>query len=248
MMSVILYVRFVITVLSIVMITNLYAWAIDESKVVASAEKIAKSWEELLPKKKDKVAVYNQVRWANNDGYWKVREFKNISVKFDVQKTGSIVSPYILIVSIEVGYYENDCSLNANAHQIGKWQRRNSYKKDAIDAVTETDVFRGFKTKEEALSHTDLIKDYCPLDKKDPMTSYIPLRGTPDRNYVYGKFRDVNVYYSYRGKFWEYKGFTGKDGESLRSCEEELLGGYVDLDYLERTDYFSKVLKDLPID
>ena len=207
-MNVILYVRFVITVLSTVMITNLYAWAIDESKVAASAEKIAKSWEELLPKKKDKVAVYNGF-----DKYWKVREFKSTSVKFDVQKTDSIISPYLLIVSIEVGYYENDCSLNANAYKIGKWQYY-SYKDDA---VIETNVFRGFKTKEEALSHTDLSEDYCPLDKKDPKASYISLHGKPDRNYVYGKFRDVNVYYSYRGKFWEYKGFTGKDGKSLRS-------------------------------
>ncbi len=98
-MSVILYVRFVIIVLSTVMITNLCVWATDEAMVAASAEKIVKSWEKLVPKKKDKVAVYNRF-----DKYWKVREFKSTSVKFDVQKTDSIVSPYILIVSIEVGY------------------------------------------------------------------------------------------------------------------------------------------------
>ena len=222
MMNVILYVRFVITVLSTVMITNLYAWAIDESKVAASAEKIAKSWEELLPKKKDKVAVY-----SNTYNYWKVREFDSTSVEFDVQKTDSIVSPYILIVSIGVICCENVRSPNANGYM------EKQLSKGGLDgfSMIETKVFRGFKTKEEALSYTDRSKDYLPINEFKSMWEVC----------------NVNVYYSYRGKFWEYKGFKRKDGKFSSSCEEELLGGYVDINHLDRPEYFSKLLKDLPI-
>lgn len=132
-----LHTRLVTIVFSIIMLTELSTWAADESKVVSSAEKIVKRWVELLPKNDSKAVCL-----IKEKEYWIVRQFRNVEVRYDVKKTDFIISPYILTISIWSSYMDNDQSPSANGYKYN-------------------DVWLGFKSEEEALSHTG-FKDFAP--------------------------------------------------------------------------------------
>lgn len=207
------YAIFVIIILSI-MITELPVFAIDEAKVVTSAEKIVNNWTELLPKGHSKFSVY-----VSSAKYWIVRKFLDVSVEYDVQKTDSIVSPYLLIVRIELLWLDNDFSPNANATLYGN------------------EKMRGFKTEEDASAHTE---------SNDFFTKYSKFSQKAGGN-------SINVYYLYRGSFWECKGpKKGELGSYIISFQEEVFGGDVKgpdghlIESLE-SDYCSKLIKNIPI-
>ncbi len=217
-----LHARFVIIVFSIIILTELSAWAVDESKVVSSAEKVVKRWVELLPKNDSKAVCL-----IREKEYWIIRQFRNVEVRYDVKKTDSIISPYILTISIWSSYMDNDQSPSANGYKYN-------------------DVLLGFKSEEEALSHTR-FKDFAP---RSDFYSNI------------GVF-EIYVSYLYREKFWEYKKwngekkrFGGREGLSIdpfTPLQEVVFGGDVKkidgiICDLEKSEYYSNVLKDMPID
>ncbi len=213
-----LHARLVIIVFSIIMLTELSAWAADESKVVSSAEKVVKRWVELLPKNDSKAVCL-----IREKEYWIVRQFRNVEVSYDVKKTDSIISPYILTISIWSSYMDNDQSPSAK----GGWT--------------------GFNSEEEALSHTG-FKDFAP------------------RSDFYSNIGIFEIYvsYLYREKFWEYKKWNGEEkrfgkskrfpiSPSLTPLQKAVFGGDVKkidgiVCDLGKSEYFSNVLRDIPID
>lgn len=223
-----LHARLVIIVFSIIILMELSAWAADESKVVSSAEKVVKRWVELLPKKGSEAVCL-----IRKGGYWIVRHFNNVEVSYDVKKTDSIISPYILTISIWSSYVDNDQSPSANGYK---------YK----------DVWYGFKSEEEALSHINLLKDF---KKRYPV----------ERNYP-SNFSHFEIYvsYLYREKFWEYKRWNGEEKRVERRWEELPIDQFTPLQEvvfggdvkkndgiicdLGKSEYFSNVLKDMLID
>jgi hypothetical protein len=114
-------------------------WAIDETKLVSSAEKVVEAWGKVLSKEVDLVSY-------TSSGYWRVRRHKLIdgTLSYDIKKTDSIVSPYMLIVGFKTFFMDNDSSPNAKGYydqNLKKWY--------------------GFKTAEEALTNTNPI-DFAP--------------------------------------------------------------------------------------
>jgi hypothetical protein len=134
-------------VLAVNIITSPPAWPVDEAKLASSGEKVVEAWGKLLSNNVDLVS-YDRLPDARS-GYWAVRRHKFIdgSMAYDVKKTDSLVSPYMLIVSFKTLFLDNASSPNANGHYdnfLRKWF--------------------GFKTVEEALSNTKSI-DFPPDPK-----------------------------------------------------------------------------------
>jgi hypothetical protein len=106
------------------------ARAADTEKLLASAEKIAGIWEKELAK--GVLLVDNA-----SSGYWRVRKFKlKGAVTFDVKKTDSLVSPYLLILSFSADYFDNDTGPHVNG-PYGHGGVRYGYK-SAADALKFT--------------------------------------------------------------------------------------------------------------
>jgi hypothetical protein len=105
------------------------ARAVDEQKLIDSGEKLAAAWEQMLTKG---CLIVNEVL------YWKVKKITGTpgSTKFDIKKSDSIVSPYILVISSVFRYH-------------GQSPER-----------------RGFKTPKEALSNiqeADFLENGIPM-------------------------------------------------------------------------------------
>ncbi len=110
-------------------------WSEDETKLISSAEKVVEAWGKLFSKDVDIVSYVSSE-------YWKVRRYKLVdgTLGYDIKKTDSLVSPYILIVNFKVLFMDNDSSPNARgvyAQDLKKWY--------------------GFRTAEEALNNTKPI-------------------------------------------------------------------------------------------
>ena len=123
----------------ILMLTGSLAWAVDEAQLTASSEKVVDAWAKLLSQNVDLVSYYR-------NGYWSIRRHKLIpgSMSYDIKKTDSIVSPYMLIVSFSTSFMDNGLSPNANGYfdkSLRKWF--------------------GFSSAEEAFAKTKL-EDFPP--------------------------------------------------------------------------------------
>lgn len=104
-----------------------------EEQLTLSAKKVINSWTALLHNK-----PYLAV--LGGDDYWGVTWFNLVdnSVGFDIKKTESIISPYLLIISFQVLKSSNFTSPNANY-------------------LTDKSKYFGFKTKEDAMANTKEI-------------------------------------------------------------------------------------------
>ena len=138
----------VLIILPIAIITGLPAFAniTDETTLLSSAEKTAKAWEQLLSKGIDLASCETRGGYYK---YWHVMRFKYTgNVGFDIRKTDSIVSPYMLIINFETNFWDNARSPNANGH---------------FSETPELKKWYGFKTSEEALNNVKPID----FDKED---------------------------------------------------------------------------------
>ena len=112
------------------------ALAADEAAVVVSAEKIAQKWDALLS------AGINLVWFHPGDEYWYVTRYTLLpgSSGFDVKKTDSLVSPYMLIITFSTSPINNTDSPNANG-LIKSVKRKGGFKsaEDALANVAATD-------------------------------------------------------------------------------------------------------------
>jgi hypothetical protein len=120
-----------VAIFVILMLTGLSAWAIDEEKLISSAEKIVEAWQTMLDKGMDLVSL------TRDSTYWKVMSYKIVGpIGYDIKKTDSIVTPYQLILTFNATVFSNATGPNRNGY----------YSKSLKE-------WYGFKTMEEALAH-----------------------------------------------------------------------------------------------
>ena len=124
------------------------SWAINEDKVISSAEKVVNKWEEVLMKG---VYIVSLTAFCEKDT-WKVNKPTPIkgSFSYDIRKTDSIITPYQLIISFKSLIGENKNSPNANSTKIeDKWSGTIPI------TTTKVEVKCGFKTIQDALNHIE---------------------------------------------------------------------------------------------
>src|SRR3972149_9797950 len=126
--------RLLLSIFLILMLIISPAWGVDEAQLTASGEKVAEAWGKLLSQNVDLVSYIDS-------SYWGIRRHKLISgsMGYDIKRTNSIVSPYMLIVSFRTSYMDN--ARSPNATHYSKLLKRTW----------------GFKTAEEALSNPKSI-------------------------------------------------------------------------------------------
>lgn len=88
--------------------------AIDDAAVLASAERVVEMWNQVLSRGLC-IATYHVDR-----GSWYVRKLNFIkgSLAFDVRRTDSLVSPFVLKMTFQARYDENINSPNSNRYGI----------------------------------------------------------------------------------------------------------------------------------
>lgn len=124
---------FLSIVLAVTVLTGSPTLAIDEEKLIASGERITASWKRLL-------SMGLQILSCDVNGIWSVDKHILIGESnFDIRKTDSIVSPYMLTITFDTKLSSNTTSPNANYH------------------ASSLNKMLGFKTANDALRHTQEI-------------------------------------------------------------------------------------------
>ena len=128
--------RIIFTVFCLLLIQSNLVFSANEEKVVSSGEKIAETWNANF--KKD-IDVVNKFR----DAGWGVRRYKLIegTFSYDVIKTDSLTSPYMLLIKFKTCLTDNCGSPNANGNYSEILKKQYCFKtiEDALNNVQLTD-------------------------------------------------------------------------------------------------------------
>lgn len=126
------FTRFIFLTALIFLSSHVYATS-STDEVVRSAEEIVTYWDRVVSKE------YTIV--DGNDGVWGVYRSKSLSpLKYDIRKTDSLVSPYMLIMSFKAKWDNNYDSINANLKsEVFDNNFGFTSKEDAIKNTTEKD-------------------------------------------------------------------------------------------------------------
>lgn len=145
--------HFYIFLIIIVLAIPSNSLAIDESKLISSAEKVANNWKKLINSKMDWV--------INEENYYFVQRIKLINnyVDYDIKKTDSIISPYDLHISFQLLEL-----MNYRKKELEKRNYNLGYKEKFIKRypIELLDHF-AFRSKEEALSYLNVEEFGSPL-------------------------------------------------------------------------------------
>lgn len=104
--------------------------AVETEKIVSSAETVVATWDDLL--QKGIILVYK------DGNEWFARKFIGIStVKYDVKKTDSLISPFVLLIAFSAKMIDNQLGPRANGHYSPTLKKNVNYK-TAMEARTNT--------------------------------------------------------------------------------------------------------------
>jgi len=149
--------------------------AIEQSKLISSADIIAENWKNLINSKTDWV--------IHDENYYYVRrnELVNNQIDYDVKKTDSIISPYSLRISFQLLEIHNYRKKELEKRNYNDGNKEEFIKRYPLELL---DIY-AFRSKEEALSYLN-IEEF----------------GFPKIPHHYMK-HDVYIVYRLKDNIWE---------------------------------------------